>query len=481
MKNLINVKPSLAVLTLALGSLSATAPASAAADMYDGAWHFTLTPYLWLPNVNGSIDTRVSGLRDRNTGAELGEVSLSTEIDPNEYLADLQFAAKLTAEARKGDWSIITGPHRHRLRRPALARTQHYRAPRAAPHGHRPQTHHQPVHHRLDPGGAYTVARNPKANLDVLAGFRYVGVDTELKWDLRGSRDFLDTTGGKKRKIDVWDARAANPEQPTAGEDRNTVSPGARTGESAPTGGGSERGEGKGGGGGGGEEDKRKKWGKRRGRGGRGRGRGRAGEGTGGGKGEGGEEREGGGRGEGGGEGGGGGGSRSPGEGEAALRAGAGRGRGGGRRREREQGGGRRERRKAAGRRGERGGGGEGEEGKGEEDEKEGGEAERDQEPHTGGGRKEGGTPGNNKRGRRGRTRGDQNGGSEGRDADNARTSPRGQTTERRGGLEAKRAGGGTIRKREGDGEGGEAREDDGEEGNTRGTGNGGHHRGPGR
>jgi len=53
--------------------------------------------------------------------------------------------------------------------------------------------------------GAYTVARSPTWNLDVLAGFRYVGVETDLKWDLRGSRDFLDTSGQVSRNLTEWD------------------------------------------------------------------------------------------------------------------------------------------------------------------------------------------------------------------------------------------------------------------------------------
>jgi hypothetical protein len=39
----------------------------------------------------------------------------------------------------------------------------------------------------------------------VLAGFRYVGLDTELKWDLRGSRDFLDSSGRATQNRTEWD------------------------------------------------------------------------------------------------------------------------------------------------------------------------------------------------------------------------------------------------------------------------------------
>ena len=81
---------------------SATPP-----DPYDGRWHFSLTPYLWTPNINGSVDARIP-TRSAGGGAELRPVNLSTKIEPNDYLENLQFGAMLIGEARKGDWTVIT-------------------------------------------------------------------------------------------------------------------------------------------------------------------------------------------------------------------------------------------------------------------------------------------------------------------------------------------------------------------------------------
>jgi len=196
------MKPVLAA--LALGSLTATAPALAAVDPYDGAWHFSLTPYVWLPNINGSIDARLPGLRTA-AGAVLRDVSLSTEIGPNDYLENLNFAGMVTGEARKGNWSVFTdiidmdlGDERSHVRnitgpdgRPLTAISRDVTASLSTT--------------VWTLAGAYTVARSPTWNLDVLAGFRYVGVETDLKWDLRGSRDFLDTSGQVSRNLTEWD------------------------------------------------------------------------------------------------------------------------------------------------------------------------------------------------------------------------------------------------------------------------------------
>ena len=59
-------------------------------------WHFTVTPYIWLPNVGGSLRFSLPG--DREANASTG---------PYDYLQKLRFAAMLQGEARKGDWSIF--------------------------------------------------------------------------------------------------------------------------------------------------------------------------------------------------------------------------------------------------------------------------------------------------------------------------------------------------------------------------------------
>ncbi len=81
---------------LCVGSLIAI-PAVAEVDPFDGNWRFSVTPYLWLPNVNGNLDYASRGL--------------STEIGPNDYLSNLQFALMLSGEAYRprawGDLPLV--------------------------------------------------------------------------------------------------------------------------------------------------------------------------------------------------------------------------------------------------------------------------------------------------------------------------------------------------------------------------------------
>ena len=102
-----NRKPSLLPLVLATGALTLAVPAAATVDPYDGAWRFSLTPYLWVPNLNGNINAQIHGLRPAAQTA-VRDVALSTEIGPNDYLENLKFGILATGEARKGLWSIFT-------------------------------------------------------------------------------------------------------------------------------------------------------------------------------------------------------------------------------------------------------------------------------------------------------------------------------------------------------------------------------------
>jgi hypothetical protein len=194
----------LATLALSAGLIAGANGAAAAMDPYDGNWHFSLTPYLWFPNINGSADVALSGLRSP-LGNLIGDVKVNSEIGPNDYLENLQFAIMATGEARKGDWSILTDIIYLDLGN----QDTHVRSITSP--GGRPLT---AIDRDTETGfsatvwtlaGAYTVARSPTYHFDILAGFRYVDVSADLKWSLTGSRDILDASGRVNQDRSVWD------------------------------------------------------------------------------------------------------------------------------------------------------------------------------------------------------------------------------------------------------------------------------------
>jgi len=99
MVNMSNSRKRLIAAALGALALGAMAPASAEVNMFDGEWHFSVTPYAWLPNVNGStsFDGPIGGARN-----------MSADIDSNTLLSDLKFAAMISGEVRKGEWSVFT-------------------------------------------------------------------------------------------------------------------------------------------------------------------------------------------------------------------------------------------------------------------------------------------------------------------------------------------------------------------------------------
>jgi hypothetical protein len=187
-----------ALAALSLSASPAIAPAAERVDPHDGGWHFTLTPYLWLPNVNGSIDGRV-------LGSDLGDFSTSTTIGPNDYLKNLKFGAMVTGEVRKGDWSVFTdviyidfGDQRSRVRNITGLRGRSLGSiDRDATTGLSATV--------WTLAGARTLVNKPMGNLDLLAGFRYVNVATELKLNIRGTDGRINVSTRSSRDLTEWD------------------------------------------------------------------------------------------------------------------------------------------------------------------------------------------------------------------------------------------------------------------------------------
>ena len=85
----------LAAITAAIFS----APAHAQAVAPSNQWIFSITPYLWLPNINGTLKYNVPPGAGGSPEVETG---------PNDYLENLQAVIMISGEARKDRWSVFT-------------------------------------------------------------------------------------------------------------------------------------------------------------------------------------------------------------------------------------------------------------------------------------------------------------------------------------------------------------------------------------
>lgn len=164
-------------------------------------WAFSLTPYLWLPVVNGTLNYSAPG------------GSPSVEVDADDYLSNLNFALMLAGEARKDRWSIFTDLV-------ALDFSSMDSSVKSINFGG------SAVGTTLNSGsstsikglvwtlaGGWAAVQSPQGNLDVFGGFRYFGLKASTDWQLnatvvgpQGGAQAFPRTGSVSQKEDLWDA-----------------------------------------------------------------------------------------------------------------------------------------------------------------------------------------------------------------------------------------------------------------------------------
>lgn len=180
---------------LALLGPGAAAPAFAQAG--GDAWRFQVTPYVWLPNIDGTLRFDIPPGAGGNPSVGVG---------PNDYLENLDFALFLSGEARKGRWAVladliyldfsgekgavksVTGPGGI-VEIPVNAGTR---------------TGLKGLVWEL--AAAYTVSRSDAATLEVLGGLRYAGLEASVDWQLAGPTGLLSQAGSFTQDVDLLDA-----------------------------------------------------------------------------------------------------------------------------------------------------------------------------------------------------------------------------------------------------------------------------------
>lgn len=191
------------LLFLAALPLAAHAESLAVADR----WTFAVQPYLWLPNINGSLNYSVP---------PGGGGSANVEVSNNTILENLNFALMLTGEARKGRWALVTdfiyldiGGQDSQVTSVNFSGVGGRVTVPVNVSGSASVTL-EGVEWGL--AGAYTVAGNEHISLDVLLGFRYFGIEATTDWNLSadvplpggGGLTFA-RTGSVKESDDLWD------------------------------------------------------------------------------------------------------------------------------------------------------------------------------------------------------------------------------------------------------------------------------------
>ena len=192
----------LALMTLIAISLPAYAGEPAPADK----WTFALRPYLWAPGIDGTLKYDVPP-----TGDGAANVDFSSYI-----LENLNIALMLTAEARKGDWSVLTDVVYLDVEsddsQGEVGQLRGTRGPgRRSPSGRTWAPRSSSAESFGSLAGGYTVARGGNSSLDLLAGFRYLGIEAKTDWQLSGSitgsgsGESFARSGSASGRVDLWD------------------------------------------------------------------------------------------------------------------------------------------------------------------------------------------------------------------------------------------------------------------------------------
>lgn len=156
---------------LALSTLAATA--ASAQD-----WKYSLTPYVWLPNIDGTLKYHLPPGAGGNP---------SVESKPGSYLDNLRFAMMIAGDARRGPWSGFTDfiylhfdsetSRVSEIDFPGLPGTGVGVALDAGT-----DTTLKGIAWTL--GAGYALADSPRARFELIGGLRYLRVDASTDWRL---------------------------------------------------------------------------------------------------------------------------------------------------------------------------------------------------------------------------------------------------------------------------------------------------------
>jgi len=184
---------------LLLGTMAAAAagPVVAEEDMFDGKWHFSVTPYLFLPKAYGTVTYQ-------NPAGAGG--SISATMDPGSYLESLDFAAMIAGEARKGDGLIFTD-----------YMYLHFGGDNAAvksvtgPGGVvqvpiNESGSFKVVSNVWTLAGGYSVWHKPEGFLDLFGGARLLNISSSVGWSFSGPIGALAREESVSKTDNIWDA-----------------------------------------------------------------------------------------------------------------------------------------------------------------------------------------------------------------------------------------------------------------------------------
>ena len=213
---LIGIASLLALLVLRLPALAQTAPENIPVTQAsptpthlrsvnvpnDGKWHFSVTPYLFVPQINGTFQFRVPAL-----GAGHTPVTISPHEPPSKYVQHINALTMISGEARK-DKAVIAFDYiwlNISTQKAGVAAV-------AGPGGNVPISGNAGFRvtanvWTVEAGG--TIADSNTGTVDALVGVRSLNLSTALNWNFSTPVPILPQSGTITKSGTMYDVVAA--------------------------------------------------------------------------------------------------------------------------------------------------------------------------------------------------------------------------------------------------------------------------------
>jgi hypothetical protein len=185
-----------------LAALVLCGPLGAAAQTPSNQWTFSITPYLWLPNIDGTL--KYSAPPGARGSAEV-------RVGPNDYLEALNMVMMISGEARKGRWSVFTDFIYLDFSSEESAVKSINFGGNIVSAGANLSTDSSLRGAAWTLGAGYAVLPGRPVALDVFGGLRYFGLEASTDWQLAltvtgpGGGQTFPRAGSISEREDLWD------------------------------------------------------------------------------------------------------------------------------------------------------------------------------------------------------------------------------------------------------------------------------------
>ncbi len=184
----------LALMTAAIFTVAAQAQSAAPAD----PWKFSITPYLWLPTIDGTFKYNIPP----GAGG-----SPSVEVGPNDY----QLAIEIAGDVRKDRWLAFTDLIYLSFSTDASTIKSINFGGSVVSSSANAGTNTSVRGMIWTLGAGYAALTERPVELDVFGGFRYAGLQSSTDWYLTvditgpGSGQTFPRSGSTSQRMDLWD------------------------------------------------------------------------------------------------------------------------------------------------------------------------------------------------------------------------------------------------------------------------------------